>query len=127
MSTAPPDASDTPDRPGPLGPARFESSALPYRIDPLTGDVAFIVATRQGRPNLPSTGCPFCPGGREAPDDYDVFAFTNRWPPIPDGRAEVVLYTSDHDATLWSLGEQGAAKVVDLWAERSAALGSRDD
>jgi len=105
----------------------YERSDLPYRVDPLTGDVAYIVAARQGRPNLPSTGCPFCPGGREAPDDYDVFSFTNRWPPIPDGRAEVVLYTSDHDATFWSLGEAGARKVIDLWAERSAALGGRDD
>jgi len=105
----------------------FEQSDLPYRIDPLTGDVAYIVAQRQGRPNLPSSGCPFCPGGREAPEDYDVFSFTNRWPPIPDGRAEVVLYTSDHDATLWSLGESGVRKVIDLWAERSAALGRRAD
>ena len=26
-----------------------------------------IVGSRQGRPNLPSTGYPFCPGGTEAP------------------------------------------------------------
>ncbi len=102
-------------------------SDLPYRIDPLTGEVAFIVAQRQGRPNLPASGCPFCPGGLEAPEPYDVFSFTNRWPAIPEGRCEVVLYTSDHDATFWSLGVEGARKVVDLWAERSAALGARDD
>lgn len=113
--------------PVPAGREAFERSDLPYRIDPLTGDIAYIVAARQGRPNLPATGCPFCPGGREAPEDYDVFSFTNRWPPIPDGRAEVVLYTSDHDATLWSLGEDGVRKVIDLWAERSAALGMRAD
>src|SRR5690606_25956429 len=92
-------------------------------VDPLTGDVAFIVAARQGRPNLPSSGCPFCVGGLEAPEPYDVFSFTNRWPSIPDGRCEVVLYTADHDATFWSLGVAGARRVVDL----SAALGSRDD
>lgn len=105
----------------------FGGSDLPYRVDPLTGDVAFIVAKRQGRPNLPATGCPFCVGGLEAPEPYDVFSFPNRWPSIPDGRCEVVLYTSDHDATFWSLGVGGARKVVDLWAERSAALGARDD
>ena len=43
------------------------------RIDPLTGDLVYIVAERQDRPNLPPSGCPFCPGGLEAPDDYDVF------------------------------------------------------
>lgn len=102
-------------------------SPLPYRVDPLTGDVAFIVADRQDRPNLPDTGCPFCPGGREAPDPYDVRSFPNRWPSIPDGRCEVVLYTPTHDATFWSLGPAGARRVVDLWADRSAALGGRDD
>jgi len=99
----------------------------PYRRDPLTGDLAFVVPKRQGRPNLPASGCPFCVGGLEAPEPYDVFAFTNRWPALSDGRAEVVLYTPDHDATFWSLGRKGARKVVDLWAERSAVLGARHD
>jgi len=105
----------------------FADSDLPYRVDPLTGDVTYIVAARQGRPNLPSAGCPFCPGGIEAPEHYDVFSFPNRWPPIPGGRSEVVLYSPVHDATFWSLGIGGARKVIDLWAERSAALGGRDD
>ena len=86
-----------------------------------------MVPERQGRPNLPSTGCPFCVGGLEAPEPYDVFSFPNRWPALPDGRAEVVLYTSDHEAALWSLGRGGVRKVVDLWADRSAALGARAD
>ena len=46
---------------------------------------------------------------------------------MPDDRCEVVLYTSEHDATFWSLGVGGARRVVDLWAERTAALGARDD
>ena len=111
----------------PPGLRAFLDSDLPYRVDPLTGEVTYIVPTRQGRPNLPPSGCPFCPGGLEAPDDYDVFAFPNRWPPIPDGRSELVLYSPVHDATFWSLGIDGARKVIDLWAERSAALGARDD
>jgi UDPglucose--hexose-1-phosphate uridylyltransferase len=105
----------------------FADSELPYRTDPLTGDVTYIVAARQGRPNLPAGGCPFCPGGIEAPVAYDVFSFPNRWPPIPDGRSEVVLYSPVHDATFWSLGVDGARKVIDLWASRSAELGARDD
>ena len=87
----------------------------------------FVVSSRQERPNLPETTCPFCPGGLEAPEPYDVRWFPNRWPAMPGARCEVVLYTPEHDATFWSLGVDGARKVVDLWADRSAALGSRDD
>lgn len=94
--------------------------------DDLTGSEVVIVGGRQSRPNLPD-GCPFCPGGIEAPDPYDVRWFVNRWPPLPDDRCEVVLYTPDHDAQLWSLGVPRVRKVVDLWADRTAALGSRAD
>ena len=97
------------------------------RIDPLSGDRTVVVAGRQSRPNLPDDGCPFCVGGREAPDPYEVRWFTNRWPPLPDGRAEVVLYTPDHEASFASLGIDGAHRVVDLWAERSAELGARPE
>ena len=86
-----------------------------------------VVAKRQARPNLPSSGCPFCPGGLEAPEPYDVFWFRNRWPAMPGDRCEVVLYTTEHDATFASLGVAGVRKVIDLWADRTAALGSRDD
>jgi UDPglucose--hexose-1-phosphate uridylyltransferase len=97
------------------------------RTDPLTGARTFVVDSRQSRPNLPAAGCPFCPGGLEAPEDYDVRWFENRWPALPDGRCEVVLYTPRHNATFWSLQVEGARKVVDVWAERTAALGARDD
>ncbi len=97
------------------------------RIDELTRRPAVIVGSRQKRPNLPSGQCPFCPGGLEAPEPYDVFWFPNRWPAMPDDRCEMVLYTSDHDAEFWSLGLAGARRVVDLWAERTARLGARDD
>jgi UDPglucose--hexose-1-phosphate uridylyltransferase len=97
------------------------------RVDVQTGATTYVVASRQDRPNLPDTTCPFCPGGREAPDPYDVRWFRNRWPAMPDGRCEVVLYTPTHDASFWSLGPAGARRVIDLWADRSAALGARDD
>ena len=54
-------------------------------------------------------------------------AFVNRWPSFPDDRCEVVLYTPDHDATFWSLGVDGAARVVDLWADGRRRSGARDD
>ena len=97
------------------------------RVDPFLGTRVHVVGTRQARPNLPSTGCPFCPGGLESPEPYDVRWFRNRWPAMPGERCEVVLYTSQHDATFASLGVPGARKVVDLWAERTADLGARDD
>ncbi|MCU0309959.1 MAG: hypothetical protein MUE36_03340 [Acidimicrobiales bacterium] len=97
------------------------------RVDPLTGERAWIVASRQGRPNLPAEGCPFCPGGLEAPEDYDVRSFPNRWPPFTGDRAEIVLYTPRHDASFADLSPSDARRVVDLWAERSAALGARPD
>ncbi len=97
------------------------------RIDPLTGAHAWIVAGRQDRPNLPPDGCPFCPGGLEAPENYDVRSFPNRWPPFREGRAEIVLYTPRHDASFADLSPAEAGRVVDLWAERTAALGAHDD
>jgi UDPglucose--hexose-1-phosphate uridylyltransferase len=97
------------------------------RSDVHTGLQTYVVGSRQNRPNLPTAVCPFCPGGLDAPEAYDVRWFPNRWPPLPDARCEVVLYTPTHDAPFWSLGTNGARKVVDLWAERSAALGARPD
>lgn len=103
------------------------TNSYDVRTDAVSGATVVITGSRQQRPNLPSIGCPFCVGGLEAPDPYDVRWFVNRWPAIPDDRSEVVLYTPEHDATLWSLGVDCAARVVRLWSERTAALGSRDD
>ena len=97
------------------------------RRDVLTGRDTAVVGDRQHRPNLPDTGCPFCPGGQEAPEPYEVRWFVNRWPPMPDNRCEVVLYAPDHDASMSSIGVPGAMRVVDLWAARTAALGNRPD
>ena len=98
-----------------------------FRQDPHLGTRVHVVGTRQRRPNLPTTGCPFCPGGLEAPDPYDVRWFTNRWPAMEGERCEVVLYTPDHDASFASLGSVGARRVVDLWTQRTEELGTRDD
>lgn len=54
-------------------------------------------------------------------------AFPNRWPALGDGRAEVVLYTPDHDASFASLGTEGALAVIDLWADRTVALRADPD
>jgi UDPglucose--hexose-1-phosphate uridylyltransferase len=94
--------------------------------DVRSGDLVWVADSRQTRPNLP-TSCPFCPGGREAPEPYDVRWFINRWPAMPDDRCEVILFSPDHDATLASLGTSGVRRVIDLWADRTASLGGRSD
>jgi UDPglucose--hexose-1-phosphate uridylyltransferase len=96
------------------------------RTDPLTGVQVQVTGSRQKRPNLPTTGpagCPFCVGGTEAPEPYRVRAFRNRWPSFPDDRCEVVLYAPDHDSRLSTMAPDHVRKVVDLWAERTEALG----
>ncbi|HZQ26193.1 MAG TPA: hypothetical protein VFA94_00720 [Acidimicrobiales bacterium] len=95
------------------------------RSDELSGAPVVVVGERQDRPNLPTgDDCPFCVGGLEAPDPYDVRWFLNRWPALGAGRCEVVLYSPDHEGTLWSADVRA---VVDLWAERTAALGAHAD
>ncbi len=119
-----------------------------FRLDPLTREWVAIVAARQGRPNQPLDGCPFCVGGLESPEPYRVRAFPNRWPPLvpgpaidptvapdadefltrpPRGGAEVVLYTSEHAGSLATIGVDRARDVVNLWAERTADLMTRDE
>ena len=118
------------------------------RRDALTGEWVAIVGARQDRPNLPASGCPFCVGGLESPEPYSVRAFPNRWPPLvagapidlepppvddpfavraSRGAAEVVLYTPEHTGSLATVGVDGARAVVDLWAERTAALLDRPE
>lgn len=99
----------------------------PILTDPLSGQLVIVVPERQDRPNLPEQGCPFCVGGREAPDDYDVRWFPNRWPSLGDGRTEVVLFSPDHDASLGTLPVDQVVRIVELWTERTAALGARPD
>ena len=97
------------------------------RLDPHSGARVHIVAARQNRPNLPSSECPFCVGGLESPEPYDVKSFANRWPALETGACEVVLYSSQHDATFASLGSSGIRKVIDLWAERTTQLRQQND
>ena len=86
------------------------------------GTIVHVVAARQGRPNLPTTECPFCPGGLEAPEPYTTRWFKNRWPSLPDDACEVILYSPDHNATLATLDASHVRRIIDLWSERTDAL-----
>jgi UDPglucose--hexose-1-phosphate uridylyltransferase len=118
-----------------------------FRFDALTREWVNVVGHRQHRPNLPSDECPFCPGGLEAPDPYDVRWFENRWPALAPGgpldlvaseaagiahvpavgACEVVLFSPEHHQSLAGLGPSGVRRVVDVWAERTAALLERPE
>jgi UDPglucose--hexose-1-phosphate uridylyltransferase len=127
----------------------FDTTHEPqFRFDPLTRQWVAITETRQSRPNLPGAGsCPFCVGGQEAGEPYDVKSFPNRWPALVPGElinlheyadvddvsipargaTEVVLYSPDHEGSFATLDRAQARRVVDLWAERTAALLDRPE
>ncbi|MEM3087362.1 MAG: galactose-1-phosphate uridylyltransferase [Halobacteria archaeon] len=101
------------------------------RWNPLLREWVLVAPRRFRRPNLPGS-CPFCPGGPDVPESYDVLSVPNRFPSlIPQGgggrsaargACEVVLYTPDHRGSLGELPAERIARVVALWRERSAAL-----
>jgi UDPglucose--hexose-1-phosphate uridylyltransferase len=113
------------------------------RFNQLRGEWVAYATDRNDRTFLPADHCPLCPGGAggdtEVPlDDYEVVVFENRFPSLgpdrlPDGRVprppttgcEVVLYTSDHDATLADLSLERVRLLVDVWADRYQQLGRR--
>jgi len=123
------------------------------RRDPTTGEWTIFATARQDRTFLPPTDqCPLCPTTDPArPTEvprptYDIAVFENRWPalsphpPQPDvgatalydvqpaaGAAEVVVFTSEHDATLADLPVERVARLVDVWAHRYAELGARPE
>ena len=72
--------------------------------------------------------CPFCVGGLEAPEPYDVQGVPQPVAVVPRrplrGRA---LHPRPRRARSPTSAPAGARRVVDLWAERTAALGARDD
>ena len=123
------------------------TSGPELRFDALTREWVNIVGHRQQRPNLPVEDCPFCPGGLEAPEPYDVRWFANRWPALTPGDAfdvvtaeavgtahvpavgasEVVLFSPEHGQSLARLGAAGVRRVVDLWAERTEKLLARPE
>jgi UDPglucose--hexose-1-phosphate uridylyltransferase len=124
------------------------------RFDVLTGEWVTIAAHRMNRTFMPPADqCPLCPtrpGGEpsEIPADaYDVVVFDNRfpsfgrvadqvppevdgdplWPQRPaTGRAEVVCFTSDHDAAFSSLPLDRVRTVIEAWADRTAELSALD-
>jgi UDPglucose--hexose-1-phosphate uridylyltransferase len=115
------------------------------RWNPLLRTWTMVAANRQNRPNMPREGCPFCPGSGKVPESYTVWSYPNDFPVLslrpeaPQGQGlpevygsapaagicEVILYSPDHTASLHDLGEDHLDRLVDLWAERSAAAAAQ--
>lgn len=123
------------------------------RFDPTKGEWVTISSHRQDRTFLPAKElCPFCPTHSEefatevpAPT-YDLAVFDNKFPsltpnpPQPSvqtsslypvepaiGAAEVVLYSEDHAATLAGMDPERVKWIINIWSDRYAALGSREE
>ncbi|MGV1047241.1 MAG: galactose-1-phosphate uridylyltransferase [Solirubrobacterales bacterium] len=134
-------------RPGP-GSADFRGE---IRYDRILGEWVAIAAQRQERTHLPpSEECPLCPSSPGHPTeipaaDYDVVVFENRFPsfagglstpalsaaPPPGepfarrpaaGRCEVCCFSPDHHGSFAWLEPDRVRMIVDVWADRTAAL-----
>ena len=123
------------------------------RYDPVTGEWRMFAGHRQDRTFLPSdASCPLCPTEEGQPPTeiplpaFDVVVFENRFPSLapkpPDpavvgselyavapshGANEVVVYSDDHQLSLGDMEVDRIAKVVEVWADRYAELGGRDE
>lgn len=111
------------------------------RYNPLLNTWVIHSAARQNRPNLPKDSCPFCPGSGQVPDEYEVLVYNNDYPVLSEnpevaanyihplykskeayGKAEVILYSSNHNATFCSLSKEHIARIVQVWKDRNDAL-----
>src|SRR5471032_106115 len=98
------------------------------RWHPLLEQWVVVTAHRQDRPQMPSQGCPFCPGSGRVPEHYDVALYPNDFPafswddPHAPGACDVVLYSPEHTLLPSALPVAQWEKIVALWTRRSAAL-----
>ncbi len=122
------------------------------RLDPITGGWrTFAEPPPAGGTRRRDDRCPLCPaieGGRSTSlpwSSFDVAVFDNPFPvlaaepPSPSvaavgvyrvdaaaGATEMIVYSDDHQASLGSLGSTRVRLLVDVWADRYAALGARE-
>jgi UDPglucose--hexose-1-phosphate uridylyltransferase len=106
------------------------------RFNELRGEEVVYAIHRQDRTFLPARDhCPLCPtrpGGEptEIPfPSFEIAVFDNRFPAFtaPDGAAEVVVYTDEHEGSLATLSPQRAEDLMWVWRHRYAELGARED
>ena len=123
------------------------------RYDPITGEWRMFASKRQDRTFLPPEEfCPLCPTKEGGPPTeiplpaFDVAVFENRFPSLlrqppaaavagselypvapSTGANEVVVYSDDHHLGLADMEVARIARVIEVWADRYAELGSRNE
>jgi UDPglucose--hexose-1-phosphate uridylyltransferase len=106
------------------------------RFNELRGELVAYAIDRQERTFLPARDhCPLCPTRPGGPQTeiplpaYEIVVFDNRFPAFepPQGAAEVVVYTDDHDGSFGSLTPQRAEALMWVWRHRYQELGARED
>lgn len=106
------------------------------RFEELRGEQVVYAIHRQERTFLPTRDhCPLDatkPGGPETEIPFPAFeiaVFDNRFPAFesPEGAAEVVVYTDDHDASFGTLAPERVEALMWVWRQRYEELGARED
>lgn len=106
------------------------------RFNELRGEEVVYAIHRQDRTFLPARDhCPLCPTRPGGPETeiplpaYEIVVFDNRFPAFtaPEGAAEVVVYTDDHDASFGSLPAERAEALMWVWRHRYLELAERRD
>jgi UDPglucose--hexose-1-phosphate uridylyltransferase len=106
------------------------------RFNELRGEHVVYAIHRQDRTFLPDRAhCPLDPtkpGGppTEIPfESFQIAVFDNRFPSFeaPNGAAEVVVYTDEHDGSFGTLSAARVEALMWVWRHRYEELGSRPD
>jgi UDPglucose--hexose-1-phosphate uridylyltransferase len=106
------------------------------RFNELRGEPVVYAIHRQDRTFLPAREhCPLDPtrpGGPETEiprPTFEIAVFDNRFPAFesPQGAAEVVVYTPEHDGSFGSLSPERAEALMWVWRHRYLELGARED
>lgn len=110
---------------------------MEFRYNPLLDDYTIVAGNRQNRPDMPKDYCAFCIGSGKVPDNYDVLMYENDWPSMKEvpeeiddvttdffkaeksfGKAEVILYSPNHNDNIYDLTDEHVVKIVELWQNR---------
>ncbi len=110
------------------------------RYNPLLDTYTMVASNRQNRPHLPKDYCPFCVGEMGIKEAYSVISYPNDFPVLSQnpeevealsgfykneqayGKCEVILYSSNHNATLYDLSDEQVKHIVRLWKARNDEL-----
>jgi UDPglucose--hexose-1-phosphate uridylyltransferase len=106
------------------------------RFNELRDEQVLYAIQRQDRTFLPvESHCPLCPTRPGHPPTeipfpaFEIAVFDNRFPSLerPDGGAEVVVYTDQHDGSFGRLAPERAEALMWVWRQRYEELGARPD